>query len=231
MNNQYFEIMRGVLIVAFFFLYQLSAVAQYEGSASASLGMGHGYTALSQSVMSNAFKNSGKSINKAANADYLYLGFSHFRGFEELLFNKVLAANGNIDKGKLRSFLTGTRTMYHFDSRAQALGLKSNYLSDILAIGMAWNWEMYHQVPAEKGKVISLRNSIRSNMAKNEVQSKLKKMSEEDRRNWILSFMYNNSMLAQQIKQSGKTSALHKEQLIKTAALAGVPDIAKVSLR
>lgn len=217
----------GILFVVF----QLSAQAQYEGSATASLGMGHGYTALSQSVMSNAFKNTGKATSKASNADYLYLGFSHFRDFEALLFNKVLANNKNTDKGKLRSFLTGTRTMYHFDSRAQKLGLKSNYLSDILAIGIAWNWEMYHQVSADKTKVINLRNSIRSNMSKNEVQSKLAKMSESDRRNWILSFMYNNSMLAYQIKQNGKTSAINKQQLAKTAALAGVPDISKVSLK
>jgi len=90
---------------------------------------------------------------------------------------------------------------------------------------------MYHQVSADKTKVINLRNSIRSNMSNNEVQSKLAKMSESDRRNWILSFMYNNSMLAYQIKQNGKASAINKQQLAKTAALAGVPDISKVSLK
>jgi len=221
-----------ILFVGILFIFSyLNASAQYEGSATASLGMGHGYTALRQSVMSNAFKNSGGGVSKASNKDYLYLGFSHFRGFEELLFNQVIAANKNTDKGKLRSFLTGTRTMHHFDSRAQAAGLKSNYLSDILAIGIAWNWEMYHQLDANKVKVVNLRNSIRANMAKNEVQRKIAKMSEQDRRNWILSFMYNNSMLAYQIKQNGKASALHKEQLAKAAALAGVPDISKVSLK
>lgn len=223
--------MKAFFLGTVFIVFHFHAFAQYEGSASASLGMGHGYTALSQSVMSNAFKNSGSGVSKAANKDYLYLGFSHFRGFEELLFNQVMATNKNTDKGKLRSFLTGTRTMHHFESRAQALGLKSSYLSDILAIGIAWNWEMYHQLDANKAKVVNLRNSIRANMAKNEVQSKIAKMSEQDRRNWILSFMYNNSMLAYQIKQSGKTSALNKQQLAKAAALAGVPDISKVSLK
>ncbi|WP_129715150.1 hypothetical protein [Pedobacter sp. SYP-B3415] len=210
-----------------------SASAQYDPSASASLGMGHGYTALTQSVMSNAFAATSKSsgATKAANADYVYLGFSHFREFEQKIFEQVLQTNKSMDKGKMRSFLSSTRTMYHFNTRARAYGLKDTYVSDLLATGIAWNWEMYHRAKPAKEKVISLRNAIRSNMAKNSIKNQITKLSEAEKRTWILSFMYNNSMLAQIIKNAGKLGPEQKQQLIKTAAQAGVPDIATVSLR
>lgn len=214
------------------FIFNLKAWAQYDASATLSLGMGHGYTALSQSVMTNAFAtNSGTKVSKANNADYIYLGFSHYRGFEEKVFNQILINDKNVDKGKLRSFLASTRTMHHFGTRAREYGLKDTYLSDIIATGIAWNWEMYHQAKPTKQKVVSLRDAIRGNMTKSSIKSQIAKMSEEDKRNWILSFMYNNSMLAQIIKNNGKVSAVQKQQLLTTAQQAGVPDIAKVSLK
>jgi|GEM_PF-890389 len=209
------------------------AFAQYDASASLSLGMGHGYTALSQSVMSNAFAagNSSKAVSKASNADYIYLGFSHYSGFEQKVFEQLLKNDKNMDKGKARTFLSGTRTMHHFGTRARGYGLKDTYLSDILATGIAWNWEMYHQTKASSPKVVALRNSIRSNMDKTSVKAQLSKLSDEDKRDWILSFMYNNSMLALIIKNAGKLSDLNKQQLLKTAQQAGVPDIGSVSLK
>lgn len=207
-------------------------MAQYDASASLSLGMGHGYTALSQSVMSNAFAatKGNKPAPKANNADYIYLGFSHYRGFEQKVFNQVLQNDKNTDKGKLRSFLTSARTMYHFGTRAQEVGLKDTYISDIMAIGIAWNWEMYHEKKASKQKVVALRNAIRDNIDKSSIKAQLTKLSDEDKRGWILSFMYNNSMLAQIIKNAGKLSPLQKQQLLKTAQQAGVPDISSVTL-
>jgi hypothetical protein len=214
------------------FIFNLNTWAQYDASASLSLGMGHGYTALSQSVMTNAFAaSSGKKVSKASNADYIYLGFSHYRGFEEKVFNQVLTNDKNVDKGKLRSFLTSTRTMHHFGTRAREYGLKDTYLSDIIATGIAWNWEMYHQAKPTTQKVVNLRDAIRSNMTKLTIKSQIDKMSEEDKRNWILSFMYNNSMLAQTIKNNGKVSSVQKQQLLTVAQQAGVPNIAKVSLK
>jgi len=89
---------------------------------------------------------------------------------------------------------------------------------------------MYHQTKADNKKVINLRNTIRNNMAKGPVKDQLAKLSEDQRREWILSFMYNHSMLARTIKQSGKLSAVHKKQLLETAKNAGVPNLATVSL-
>lgn len=214
------------------FAVNFKALAQYDPGASLSLGMGHGQTALSQSVMRNAFANSGsKPSSKANKADYVYLGFSHYREFEQKLFEQVLANDATTDKGKLRSFLTSTRTMHHFDTRTQAYGLSASLLSDLLATGIAWNWEMYHQTTASKQKVINLRNSIAGNMSSDAVKNQVLKLSDEDKRMWILSFMYNNSMMAQQIKNAGKTTPQHKVQLAQVAKQAGVPDIAKVSLK
>ena len=209
----------------------LSAFAQYDASATLSLGMGHGYNALSQSVMSNVFKNSGNNtVSKSSNADYIYLGASNYSRFEEKIAKSLMAGNKNNDQNKIRSFLSSTRTMYHFNTKSRTYGLKDTYLSDILATGIAWNWEMYHQTKADNKKVINLRNTIRNNMAKGPVKDQLAKLSEDRRREWILSFMYNHSMLAQTIKQSGKLSATHKQQLAEMAKNAGVPNIATVSL-
>jgi hypothetical protein len=90
---------------------------------------------------------------------------------------------------------------------------------------------MYHQAKPTKQKVVNLRDAIRSNMAKSSIKSQLAKMSEEDKRNWILSFMYNNSIVAQIIKNSGKVSTAQQQQLLTVAQQAGVPNIAKVSLK
>ena len=219
-------------LVLFIILSHLNGFAQYDASATLSLGMGHGYTALSQSVMSNAFNNSNIKIPaKSTNADYIYLGFSDYRGFEDKILNSLLANNKNSDKGKIRSFLSSTRTMYHFMMRSRDLGLKDTYISDIIATGIAWNWEMYHESKASKQKVINLRNAIRNNMEKDGIKTQISKLSAEDKRNWILSFMYNNSMLAQTIKKSGKLSPIQKQQLLTTAQQAGVPNIASVSLK
>jgi len=219
-------------VLLFIILSHLNGFAQYDASATLSLGMGHGYTALSQSVMSNAFNNSNiKTPAKSTNADYIYLGFSDYRGFEDKILNSILANNKNSEKGKIRSFLSSTRTMYHFMMRSRDLGLKDTYISDIIATGIAWNWEMYHESKASKQKVINLRNAIRNNMAKDGIKTQISKLSAEEKRNWILSFMYNNSMLAQIIKQSGKLSATQKQQLLTTAQQAGVPNIASVSLK
>ncbi|RZK42859.1 MAG: hypothetical protein EOO90_05915 [Pedobacter sp.] len=214
------------------FVLHTDTFAQYDPSASLSLGMGHGYNALSQSVMTNAFSASGGNVkSKASNADYVYLGFSHYRDFEQKIFNQVLSSDRNMDKGKMRSFLTSTRTMHHFGTRARDYGLKDTFISDLLATGIAWNWELYHQKKASKQKVQNLRNAIRNNMDKSSIRSQVSKLSDEEKRLWILSFMYNNSMLAQIIKNAGKTTMLHKQQLLKTAQQAGVPNIAAVSLR
>lgn len=220
------------LLIIAVLVFNLKAGAQYDASATLSLGMGHGYTALSQSVMTNAFaSNNGAKVSKASNAEYIYLGFSHYRGFEEKVVNHMLSNNKNVDKAKLRSFLTSTRTMHHFGTRARAYGLKDTYLSDIIATGIAWNWEMYHQAKPTKQKVVNLRDAIRSNLTKSAIKNQIAKLSDNDKREWILSFMYNNSMLAQTIKNSGKLSSAQKLQLATTAQLAGVLDIAKVSLK
>ncbi|RZK15578.1 MAG: hypothetical protein EOO86_16410 [Pedobacter sp.] len=222
---------RFKLILILSVVINLTAFAQYDASATLSLGMGHGYNALSQSVMSNAFKNSGSNtISKSSNADYIYLGASNYSRFEEKIAKSLMAGNKNNDQNKIRSFLSSTRTMYHFNTKSRVYGLKNTYLSDILATGIAWNWEMYHQTKADNKKVINLRNTIRNNMAKGPVKDQLAKLSEDQRREWILSFMYNHSMLAQTIKQSGKLSATHKQQLAEMAKNAGVPNIATVSL-
>ena len=203
-----------------------------DPSASLSLGMGHGYNALSQSVMRNAFAStSGKTTSKASNADYIYLGFSHYRGYEQKIFDAVLANDKNTDKGRLRSFLTSSRTMHHFNMRSREFGLKDTYISDILATGIAWNWELYHQTKPAKQKVVELRNAIRDNMDKSSIKSQIAKMSEQEKQNWLLGFMYNNSMLAYTIQQTGKITPLQKQQLVTTAKQAGVPDIAAVSLK
>jgi hypothetical protein len=224
--------LKAFLLLLTALLLNTRVMAQYDGSASLSLGMGHGYTALSQSVMSNAFAatKGNKPAPKANNADYIYLGFSHYRSFEQKVFNQVLQNDKNTDRGKLRSFLTSARTMYHFTTRAQEVGLKDTYISDIMAIGIAWNWEMYHEKKASKQKVVALRNAIRDNIDKSSIKAQLAKLSDEDKRDWILSFMYNNSMLAQIIKNTGKVSPLQKQQLLKTAQQAGVPDISSVTL-
>lgn len=220
------------LLIIAVLVFNLKAVAQYDASATLSLGMGHGYTALSQSVMSNAFAGSkGAKASKASDAEYIYLGFSHYRGFEEKVVNHMLSNNKNVDKGKLRSFLTSTRTMHHFGTRAREYGLKDTYLSDIIATGIAWNWEMYHQAKPTKQKVVDLRDAIRSNLTKSAIKNQIAKLSDEDKREWILSFMYNHSMLAQTIRNSGKVSSVQQQQLATTAKQAGVPDIAKVSLK
>jgi len=222
---------RFKLILILSVVINLTAFAQYNASATLSLGMGHGYNALSQSVMSNAFKNSGNNtISKSSNADYIYLGASNYSRFEEKIAKSLMAGNKNNDQNKIRSFLSSTRTMYHFNTKSRTYGLKDTYLSDILATGIAWNWEMYHQTKADNKKVINLRNTIRNNMAKGPVKDQLAKLSEDQRREWILSFMYNHSMLAQTIKQSGKLSATRKQQLAEMAKNAGVPNIATVSL-
>lgn len=210
-----------------------SSFGQYDPSASLSLGMGHGYNALSQSVMRNAFAaSSGKtSSSKANNADYIYLGFSNYRAYEQKIFDAVLANDKNTDKGKLRSFLTSSRTMHHFNMRSREFGLKDSYISDILATGIAWNWELYHQEKPDKQKVVALRNAIRDNMDKSSIKSQIAKMSAQEKQNWILGFMYNNSMLAYTIKQTGKVTPLQKQQLTTTANQAGVPNIEAVSLR
>ncbi|MDN3585212.1 hypothetical protein QWY86_00930 [Pedobacter aquatilis] len=218
-------------LLLFILLSTLNSQAQYDASATLSLGMGHGYTALSQSVMSNAFNNSnGKATAKSNNTDYIYLGFSDYRGFEDKILNSLLAKDKKSDKGKIRSFLSSTRTMYHFMMRSRELGFKDTYISDIIATGIAWNWEMYHETKTDKQKVLNLRNAIKNNLAKDGVKKQISKLSADDKRNWILSFMYNNSMIAQIIKQSGKLSAEQKQQLVTTAQQAGVPDIAAVSL-
>lgn len=225
--------LRKPILILFSLFISLRAWAQYDASASLSLGMGHGYTALSQSVMSNAFaagKNSN-AVSKASNADYIYLGFSHYRGFEQKIFDQMLKNDANVDKGKVRSFLSSTRTMHNFGTRSRAYGLKDTYIADILATGIAWNWEMYHQTKASKQKVVALRNSIRNNIDKAAIKSQISKLSDEDRRDWMLSFMYNNSMLAQIIKNTGKLSDEQKQQLKTTAQQAGVPNIASVSLK
>lgn len=208
-----------------------AAFAQYDASATLSLGMGHGQTALSQNVMSNAFtiKNT-KGAAKANAADYIYLGPSHYSAFENEIFNGMLAKDKNVDKAKLRSFLNDSRTRHIFFKRARSYGLKETYLSDILATGIAWNWEMYHQTVPSKQKVVNLRNNIRSNMAKTSVMNQISKLSDEEKRKWILGFMYNNSMLAHTIKQTGKLSSLQKQQLALTARQAGVPNISAVEL-
>lgn len=121
--------------------------------------------------MSNAFSSVNKGTSKADNTDYIYLGFSHYRGFEEQIFKQVIANDKNTDKGKLRSFLSATRTMHHFGIRSREYGLKDAYLSDILVTGIAWNWEMYHRAKANKQKVINLRNAIRGNMVKSGIKS------------------------------------------------------------
>lgn len=220
------------LLIIAVLVFNLKVGAQYDASATLSLGMGHGYTALSQSVMTNAFaSNNGAKVSKASNAEYIYLGFSHYRGFEEKVVNQMLSNNKNVDKAKLRSFLASTRTMHHFGTRAREYGLKDTYLSDIIATGIAWNWEMYHQVKPTKQKVVNLRDAIRSNLTKSAIKDQIAKLSDDDKREWILSFMYNNSMLAQTIKNSGELSSAQKLQLATTAQQAGVPDIAKVSLK
>jgi len=229
MNNR----LKKPLLLLFSLFINFSVLAQYDASASLSLGMGHGYNALSQSVMSNTFaagKNS-KTVSKANNADYIYLGFSHYRGFEEKILNQMLKNNASIDKGKVRSFLSGTRTMHNFGTRAREHGLKDTYIADILATGIAWNWEMYHQTKASKQKVAALRDAIRNNMDKSAMKNQIAKLSDEDKRDWMLSFMYNNSMLAQIIKNAGKLSNEQKQQLATTAQQAGVPNIATVSLK
>lgn len=209
----------------------LSAFAQYDASATLSLGMGRGYNALSQSVMSNVFKNSGNNtVSKSSNADYIYLGASNYSRFEEKIAKSLMAGNKNNDQNKIRSFLSSARTMHHFNTKSRAYGLKDTYLSDILATGIAWNWEMYHQAKADNKKVVNLRNTIRNNIAKGEIKDQISKLSEEERIDWILSFMYNHSMLARTIKQSGKLSAVHKKQLLETAKNSGVPNLATVSL-
>ena len=222
---------RFKLILTLSLAINLSAFAQYDASATLSLGLGHGYTALGQSVMSNAFKNSGNNtVSKSVNADYIYLGASNYSRFEEKITKGVMAKNQNNDKAKIRSFLSSARTMHHFNTKSRAYGLKDTYLSDILATGIAWNWEMYHQAKADNKKVVNLRNTIRNNIAKGEIKDQISKLSEEERIDWILSFMYNHSMLARTIKQSGKLSAVHKKQLLETAKNAGVPNLATVSL-
>jgi len=209
----------------------LPAIAQYDAGATLSLGMGHGYNALSQSVMGNAFKNNGNNAaSKSNNADYIYLGASNYSRFEEKITKSLMESNPKNDKNKIRSFLSSTRTMFHFNTKSRAYGLKDTYLSDLLATGIAWNWEMYHQTKADNKKVVNLRNTIKGNMAKSTVKSQIAKLSEDQRREWILGFMYNHSMLAQTIKQSGKLSATQKRQLAEMAKNAGVPDIATVSL-
>lgn len=209
----------------------VAVFAQYDASATLSLGMGHGQTALSQNVMTNAFAmKSTKGVAKTNATDYIYLGPSHYSGFEQEIFNGVIAKDRNVDKAKLRSFLNATRTRHLFFQRARSYGLKETYLSDILATGIAWNWEMYHQTAPSKQKVINLRNNIRSNMAKSSVMNEISKLSDNEKRKWILSFMYNNSMLAQTIKQAGKVSSLQKQQLAKTSQQAGIPDISTVAL-
>ncbi|WP_316780071.1 hypothetical protein [Pedobacter antarcticus] len=209
----------------------MTAFAQYDASATLSLGMGHGQTALSQDVMRNAFAlKSNEVVNKASKAEYIYLGSADYSRFERQIFDGILAENKNADKVKLRGFLVDTRTRHHFFQRTRSYGLRDTYLSDILATGIAWNWEMYHQTAADKQKVVNLRNKIRNNMSKSSVTKQISNLSDEDKRKWILSFMYNNSILAYTIKKTGKLSALQKEQLIKTAQQAGVPDISAVSL-
>lgn len=224
-------LIRFKLILILSLVINSSAFAQYDASTTLSLGMGHGYNALSQSVMSNAFKNSrNNAVNKSSNADYIYLGANSYDRFEEKITKGLMAGNQNNDKDKIRSFLSSTRTMYHFYTKSRTYGLKDTYLSDILATGIAWNWEMYHQTKADNKKVINLRNTIRNNMAKGEIKNQISKLSEEGRKDWILSFMYNYSMLAQTIKQSGKLTSLHKQQLSQTAKQVGIPNIATVSL-
>ncbi|RZK82520.1 MAG: hypothetical protein EOO92_01430 [Pedobacter sp.] len=218
-------------VLLFCFLVNLSAFAQYDASATLSLGMGHGYNALSQSVMSNAFANTAKGTSKASNADYVYLGSSNYDRFEQKILNQMVQKNTKIDKNKMRSFLSSSRTMHHFGTRARAYGLKETYISDLLATGIAWNWELYHQTKPSNQKVVNLRNSIRSNMAKATVNNQLSKLSDEEKREWILAFMYNNSMLAQTIKNTGKITIIQKQQLANIAKEAGVSDIAAVSLR
>jgi hypothetical protein len=208
-----------------------SVHAQWDPVATLDLGMGYGQNALSQSVMTNVFNNSNKVTSVADKADYLYLGFSHYSRFEEKIFNAVTVKDQKADKAKLRRFLSGTRTMHHFSERSKTYGLKTSYLSDLLAIGIAWNWEMYHQTSANKQKVLQLRNAIRGNMAKSNVRNQIAKLSEADKRDWILGFMYNNSMIALQIKNAGKLTPSHQQQLAKTVELAGVPDIQKVALK
>ena len=223
-------LIRIILASSISILINFCANAQWDPGASLSLGMGYGQNALSQSVMSNTFNSANKGTSKADNIDYVYLGFSHYRGFEDRIFKQVLSNDKNTDKGKLRSFLSSTRTMHHFGMRSREYGLKDIYVSDILATGIAWNWEMYHQAKASKQKVINMRNAIRGNMAKSGVKNQLSKLSDDDKRNWVLSFMYNNSMLAQTIKLTGKITPLQKKQLAQIAAQAGVPNIANVSM-
>ncbi|WP_113654748.1 hypothetical protein [Pedobacter namyangjuensis] len=209
----------------------LNATAQWDPGATQSLGMGHGFNALSQSVMSNTFNNANKGTSKAENADYIYFGFSNFRGFEEKIFNQLVANDKNVDKGKIRRFLSDSRTMHQFNIRSRDFGLKDTYISDILATGIAWNWEMYHQTKSSKQKVINLRNAIRGNMAKGPVKTQIAKLSATDKTDWMMSFMYNNAMLAQTIKNTGKLTATQKQQLAQTAKQAGVENIASVSLK
>ena len=205
--------------------------AQWDPGATVDLGMGYGQNALSQSVMTNVFNNNNKATSVADKADYLYFGSSHYSRFEEKIFNALVAKDQKADKGKLRRFLSSTRTMHHFSEKSKIYGLKTSNISDLLAIGIAWNWEMYHQTAANKQKVLNLRNAIRGNMTKSNVRNQIAKLSEAEKRDWILGFMYNNSMIALQIKNAGKLTAMHKQQLAKTVALAGVPDIQKVALK
>ena len=224
-------VFRFQFVLVICFLFKLDVAAQYDASATLSLGMGHGYTALTQNVMSNAFANTSKGISKASNADYVYLGASHYSGFEQKIVEQVVKNDSKADKNKMRSFLVSTRTMHHFGTRARSYGLKDTYVSDLLATGIAWNWELYHQVKPSSEKVVDLRNSIRNNMTKSANNIKLSKLSDEEKREWILAFMYNNSMLAQTLKNTGKITALQKQQLLKNGQQAGVANIASVSLR
>jgi len=212
-------------------LSSFTTLAQYDPGATASLGIGHGYTALSQSVMRNTFNSNSKSTVKAGQVDYVYLGSGDYSGFEEKITRAMMSANKGNDRTKIRNFLSSARTMHQFTMRSRAFGLKDTYLSDILATGIAWNWEMYHQTKASKQKVVEFRNAIKANLVKDGVKNEVFKLSAEEKKTWILSFMYNNSMLAQTIKQSGKISTLHKQQLAQTAKEAGIADIASVSLK